>query len=312
MKPLKSVNYILSAETLNGQIEEIHKSRLSYEEKRKALVEVGMTQQDLKIIYNGRYFNPKAPLRVYTKRGEVLTFGVEIECFVNQYAMYDAAQANDVKIAYESYNHTDGKSYYKFVTDASVQGVNGRGIECVSPVLKGAAGMKSLKAVCKALNDANATVNKTCGLHVHVGAKDLTNEQRANVFKNYAMLEQTINVMFAPSRRNNGYCKGLASKMTELSECHSIADIQGALRYDRYYTVNPMAFNRHQTIEFRQHQGTTNFEKISMWVNFCTKLVSWSKDNVLTQRTEIENIPFLNDKEKAYFKARANQFAQSI
>lgn len=311
MKPLKSVNYILSAENLNAQVKEIHESRLSYDEKRRALIEVGLMPQDLKIIYNGRYFNPKAPLRVYTKRGEVLTFGVEIECFVNPYAMRDAAEANDVKIAYESYNHVDGKSYYKFVSDASVRNDNGRGIECVSPVLKGAAGMKSLKAVCKALNDANATVNKSCGLHVHVGAKTLTNEQRANVFKNYAILEQTISMALAPSRRNNGYCKGIATKMAQLNNCHSIDDVQSVLR-DRYYTVNPMAFIRHQTIEFRQHQGTTNFEKISMWVNFCTKLVAWSKDNVLTGRTEIENIPFLNAKEKAYFKARAIQFAQSI
>ena len=68
-----------------------------------------------------------------------------------------------------------------------------------------------------------------------------------------------------------------------------------------------MSINRHGTIEFRQHQGTTDFEKISNWVRFCAKLVQWSKENVLSNDAlSIDNIPFITESEKAFFKSRAN------
>ena len=66
----------------------------------------------------------------------------------------------------------------------------------------------------------------------------------------------------------------------------------------------------HQTIEFRQHQGTTDFKKISMWAKFCIKLVEWSLNNRLECKiNKIEDIPFLNKTEKAYFARRANELS---
>lgn len=306
MKQLKSVNVILNSESLNDQINEVHVSRvLSYDEKRRALVELGLTKQDLLILYNGRYFNPKAPIRVVTPRGYTFTFGVEIECFVNSNLIRQTANDNGVAIAYERYNHTDNKTHYKFVHDGSVHNEAGAGIECVSPVLKGAKGLKSLKAACKSLNDAGATVNKTCGLHVHVGAQDLNNEQIVNVYKNYQKLETLIDSFMANSRRanNNGYCQSI--KGYNYSYCCSPSTLASTMRHDRYHKVNPMSYGRHKTIEFRQHQGTTNYEKISMWVNFCIKLVEWSKTNVFASEVSaISEIPFLSAKEKAYFERR--------
>ena len=47
--------------------------------------------------------------------------------------------------------------------------------------------------------------------------------------------------------------------------------------------------------------------KISMWVKFCAKLVSWSRSNVFTSEvTCIEDIPFLNKQEKDFFESRRN------
>ena len=74
---------------------------------------------------------------------------------------------------------------------------------------------------------------------------------------------------------------------------------------DRYYKVNAESYTRHKTIEFRQHQGSTNYKKIEMWVKFCAKLVGWSRNNVFTS----EDIPFLNKEEKAFFQSRKDAFA---
>ena len=76
------------------------------------------------------------------------------------------------------------------------------------------------------------------------------------------------------------------------------------MRFDRYFKVNAVAYDRHRTIEFRQHQGTTDYEKISKWVMFLAKLVEYSFKNECPTCTTIEEIPFLNDEEKAYFTAR--------
>lgn len=47
-----------------------------------------------------------------------------------------------------------------------------------------------------------------------------------------------------------------------------------------------------------------------MWVKFCAKLVGWSRNNVFTSEVmNIEDIPFLNKEEKAFFQSRKDAFA---
>ena len=71
--------------------------------------------------------------------------------------------------------------------------------------------------------------------------------------------------------------------------------------YDRYYKVNAVAYDRHKTIEFRQHSGTIEYEKISNWVMFLARLVEYSYKNEIASCESIEEIPFLKEREKEYF-----------
>ena len=236
------------------------------------------------------------------------TFGVEIECLVAASIMRECATRNAMPFQYEGYNHTDNNHYYKFVSDSSIRGENP--IECVSPVLTGKMGMKSLETCCKALNEANAQVNRSTGLHVHIGAQNLSDEAYINVFKNYQKLERVIDTFMANSRRanNSQWCRTLQGK--DFTMCTTKLDIFDVMNGNRYYKVNACSYSRHKTIEFRQHQGSTDFEKISNWVNFCAKLVAWSKKNVLSSEVNsIDEIPFLTAKEKSFFKSRAEVLA---
>ena len=164
----------------------------------------------------------------------------------------------------------------------SIRGENP--IECVSPVLTGKAGMKSLETCCKALNDAGAQVNKSTGLHVHIGAANLSDEAYINVFENYQKLEKVIDTFMAKSRRanNSQWCRTLQGKNFDL--CMTKHDVFSVMNGNRYFKVNACSYSRHNTIEFRQHQGSTDFEKISNWVNFCAKLVAWSKKECIEVR----------------------------
>lgn len=289
--------------TLNEQISEIKNSQVSNNKKQQALIKLGLRDHEINILFASW----SAEERIARSEMFRFTFGVEIECNIYRSTVEQVFASNGVNYHYEGYNHTDNREYYKFVTDASVSGLSP--IECVSPVLTGNTnGFKSLEACCKSLNQGNAYVNKSCGLHVHIGG-NITDKQYCNTFVNYKMLEDVIDTFMAFSRRadENGYCRSV--KHLSFSECNNPSDVQYACHHSRYFKINAMSWTRHRTIEFRQHQGTTNYEKISNWVNFCAKLVGWSKNNRLANRIEsIDDIPFLTDTEKAYFKARKAEF----
>lgn len=287
--------------TLNEQVNEIKVANSSKASKKAALAKLGITPYEISIILSN----------VECAVSGRFTFGVEMECFVNRGAIASAAERTGMAYEYEGYNHRDGHSYFKFTTDGSVSGMADP-IECVSPVLAGNDGRRMLKNACRTLNTADAKVNQTCGLHVHIGAAKLTEKQYSNVFVNYMYLEAVIDTFMAVSRRasNAYYADTLQDHKDRLEQAVTIRDVQNVMNNCRYHKVNPMSYNRHKTIEFRQHSGTTNFEKIINWVNFCGKLVIWSKKNRLTAPvTSIDEIPFLSNEEKTFFKARAEHFA---
>ena len=282
--------------SLNEEIQDIKTGKGSKASKKEALIKLGLRKHEIDIILSD------LPKQV-TERFK-FTFGVEIECLVASSVMRECATRNAMPFQYEGYNHTDNNHYYKFVSDSSIRGENP--IECVSPVLTGKVGMKSLENCCKALNEANAQVNVSTGLHVHIGAQNLSDEAYVNVFKNYQKLESVIDTFMARSRRENNsqWCRSLQGK--DFSFCTCKNDVYDVMSGNRYYKVNACSYSRHRTIEFRQHQGSTDFEKISNWVNFCAKLVAWSKKHVLqAEVTSIDEIPFLTTKEKSFFKQRA-------
>ena len=286
--------------TLNEEIQEIKNMKGSKAAKKEAFIKLGLRKYEIELLLSEL---PK-PVREVHK----FTFGVEIECLVAASLMRESAMRNAMPFQYEGYNHVDNNHYYKFVSDSSIRGENP--IECVSPVLTGKAGMKSLENCCKALNEAGAQVNISTGLHVHIGAANLSDEAYINVFKNYQKLERVIDTFMARSRRanNSQWCRTLQGR--NFMWCTTKSDIFDAMNGDRYFKVNACSYARHQTIEFRQHQGSTDFEKISNWVNFCAKLVAWSKKNVLSSEvTSIDEIPFLTKKEKSFFKSRAEVLA---
>lgn len=284
--------------TLKEEIESINASNASLTAKHAALVSLGLKPYEIELV-------------IKNTRSErfTFTFGVEMECFVSRENVLHECENNHIKVSatYGNYTHVDSKDTYKFVQDSSVDDPQEEwhdAIECVTPVLSGRNGMSSLRDCCKSLNDAGARVRKCCGLHVHIGAARMSDEQYINVFKNYQKLESVIDTFMAPSRRGNlsRWCSTLQDH--DFSGCRTKMDVRHLL-LSRYHRVNADAYVTHKTIEFRQHAGTTNFEKISNWVNFLAKLVAYSKKNVINEVNTIDEIPFLTQSEKDYFKGRA-------
>ena len=288
----------MSTKSLSEQVNEVLNKECGIVAKRNELIKLGLCEHEVRIMlagsakgktYSGSEFN-------FAK----LTFGVEIECYnVSRIQLIEEAAASGLRVRSEGYNHEDNEHYYKIVSDSSLVGENTN--EVVSPILKGKKGLSSLEKITAALACVDAKVNRSCGLHVHIGAEKMSDEHYCRLVRNYQKIENAIDTFMPASRRGNNsrWCRSLQG--INFEGCRTKGDIMMAMDDNRYFKVNAVAYSRHKTIEFRQHSGTTEYEKISNWVMFLAKLVEYSYKHECDTCNTIEEIPFLKESEKVYF-----------
>lgn len=234
-------------------------------------------------------------------------FGVEIEAYnCRMNVLVDALREEGVQVSSESYNHTT-RNHWKIVSDSSLSGNNT--FELVSPVLEGEAGLKELKKVCWVLDACGVKVNASCGLHIHFDAANFSLQSWKNIAISYKHIESVIDKFMPESRRNNNYCRSLRN-ITEqkINNAQSIDNLQQvAFENTRYFKVNPQSYSRHKTIEFRQHAGSINYDKISNWVLFLNGLVTFAQQQPIASGTALNDIPFLSDEQKSFFRLRTKK-----
>lgn len=280
--------------TLKEQVDEIVKSNKSKQTKSVSLVKLGLSPYEVTLLLGSIKVQKGCKFNANN-----LTFGVECETYnVLRDALIREVEQRNIAIQSEGYNHRDNNQYYKIVSDASIEGANGN--EIVSPILKGKQGLNSLKMVCDSLNAIGAKVNKSTGLHVHFDASKIGDAHFVQIFKNYQKLESVIDSFMPVSRRaqNNGYCRSIRG--LNYDACTTKSDII-RVNGTRYRKVNAESYISHKTIEFRQHSGTTDYDKITNWINFLRKLIQYSFENEIQECISIEQVPFLTETEKQYF-----------
>jgi hypothetical protein len=223
-------------------------------------------------------------------------YGIEIECLVPGNMSFQREVANGLAAAisragipcsFLGYTHR-GTDAWKIVTDQSISRIDGYvGLEIVSPVLTEAT-LSQVETVCRVLRENNTRTNRSCGVHVHIGARHLGITGMKRLAFLYIENEDVVDNLMPPSRRanNNTYCQSLKSRanLNELNACTSLREIGWVLggsprtgygygEPTRYVKLNFMSFARHGTVEFRQHSGTIDSAKIIRWAQFCSKLV---------------------------------------
>lgn len=200
-----------------------------------------------------------------------MTFGVEIEC----YLPLSVIDSEGIRIgSYFSSGIQVPGLPIGFVAkeDGSLRNtcpVGFRGIEIVSPILKGADGLRQVVAVCDWLHARNVTVNRACGLHVHVGWTG-TDEALGRLVASASNLENALYGMTGSRERARGvYCKPVNAN-PELLEKFRDGQKQRAI-VDRFCLLNLTNLNgtRKRTVEFRCFAGTTNSTKICGYVRVC-------------------------------------------
>ena len=208
---------------------------------------------------------------------------VKLQSKINEHLGID----HPVQLNVAGYSNADS-SKWRIKTDSSiVSGYPTReanendiyhyGYEMVSPILQGDLSMKYLKVVMDAIEQVGGTVNRSCGLHVHVGVSDWKLKHFKNLYKRYQKFEKVIDSFMPNSRKenNNSYCRSIynytgRADFDEINSARNLRELsRKATGGDRYVKLNMQSFWKHGTVEFRHHSGTVNFSKIRNWVLVC-------------------------------------------
>lgn len=177
--------------------------------------------------------------------------------------------------------------------------------------------IKQVTQICNALEEGGAKVTASCGLHVHVDARDMTYYDIRRLVWIYAEIESALFDMVPPSRQNSSYCtpcghkylrtiaKGkLPHKENKKNVTKAVygTDITKGLRDDKYNGARYSALNLHSwfyrgTIECRLFNGTINAEKIICWGMLWARIADFA-----AQATDDETRTFVEQPLTGYEK----------
>lgn len=175
------------------------------------------------------------------------------------------------------------------VTDGSIIG-----LEYLSGPILGEDAIKRVENGCLYLNKDGPCVDKRCGFHLHINAKDKSEEQIARFVHMCYTYEEDFKNMVPKRRRNLRFCLDLPQ---EYDNCSNIEDCvykidqgfhpdvrkerlmeckRNKYHDSRYYWVNLHSYYYRGTVEIRLHSGTTLPEKILRWSEMWLKLFEWT------------------------------------
>lgn len=212
-------------------------------------------------------------------------FGIELECFNATQNQVAQALINVGINAITSFYSGSNYGVWQIKTDGSIQGVNG--FEVVSPILEGEAGIAEARKVCEVLVAIGAQVNKSCGFHIHHNAKNWGIQEFRNLFKRVAKFEAALDSVQPESRRanNNRFCKSIvmntvAETFRQIDRCTTVNQLSVAYGQNRYYKLNLQSFFRMGTVEFRNHAGTIEADKVEQYIRLTFAMVKDAQDHV--------------------------------
>lgn len=166
-------------------------------------------------------------------------------------------------------------------------------VEIKSPAMRFC--RKALRRVRKAIElitrNFDTSINNSCGFHVHIGnrKKSFPLQTLKHLCMLTAMFEHQLNSLHPAHRVGNLHAKGPSAVFRGQNPWNTLMKIQdcktkGELvllyannegRRDRCFAYNlaPLVAGPNKTIEFRQHEGTLDLEKIVNWVQVAARMV---------------------------------------
>lgn len=164
---------------------------------------------------------------------------------------------------------------WNIVEDQSLSNYSTESFEVVSPILTGIKGIAEVQAVCDYLKTIGATVDEYCGVHVHIGGKELTLSQLKKVAVEWLKIETQLLSLPNYEGRTSKY-----SAKTEKPEAHIISKVDDEhtlIRHmcpnGRRYALNMRALGVHGTVEFRGFRSTLDAVEIEKDIRIACSIV---------------------------------------
>eukprot|EP01062_Namystynia_karyoxenos_P070095 TRINITY_DN65487_c0_g1_i1.p1 TRINITY_DN65487_c0_g1~~TRINITY_DN65487_c0_g1_i1.p1 ORF type:complete len:657 (+),score=104.31 TRINITY_DN65487_c0_g1_i1:98-1972(+) len=203
-------------------------------------------------------------------------------------------------IHFEDYDSAKADEEYrswKVTTDASIQAEDGRstfGFELVSPICSGWRGIAECKVVAHCLRAFGCGTNNTTATHVHVGCRDLSDDQLRRFAQMYCVFEAVIDDFHAFPRRKDysRYCRsivrsidpgrnvdGCVAAIAATGDCSELCELVNPMltrvkdsgrnhKVNFQHVAGTCLDDPGRRIEWRQHAGTCDGEEIGMWIRF--------------------------------------------
>ncbi len=206
---------------------------------------------------------------------------------------------------------------WKIVSDSSIEAQKKSGkevvsadrdysVELVSPILT-YKDIEPLQEMVRALREAGAIVNKSCGIHIHIDATPHTPATLKNLVNLMASKEELLykSLQIDPERLR--YCKKVNEELIQTinkkkpKTIDELADIWYAgygyesrgrhYHQSRYYGLNLHSTFTKGTVEFRLFNSTTHAGKIKAYIQFCLALSNQalSQKSASAKRTYTDN-----------------------
>lgn len=171
------------------------------------------------------------------------------------------------------------------------------GFEINTAPASGSLFLQQIREVTDALSNADAYITTSCGLHVHVDARDLAYSDLRRLAILWAKVEPGLLSMVPPSRRSNHYCCVARNEFMRFpgrdlkffvnwlqnnagQENRATAkSIAKNAKYDsphRRFALNLYSWLVRGTVENRLGAGTTNYSKIINWTKLTAALVDFA------------------------------------
>jgi hypothetical protein len=190
--------------------------------------------------------------------GKDVHLGIEVECFFPDTMNFEKAMRELAPF----------KKYLNIDDDGSIQCTGNKRsseIKICFPVHQ----PYILKGILDTINKYGASVNSSCGLHVHIDMRQRTVKEVIATAQNLENVMHAFKEVLPKSRRRSSWAR-FTKTPVDTEYCRNPNDFS----FDRYKAVNLDAYGEHRTIEIRCHSGSTNYIKIWNWCKFLLLLCS--------------------------------------
>ena len=214
-------------------------------------------------------------------------FGFEAEFFgIERSDAVDILQCAGINAEDDGYHH-ETREYFRVTEDGSV---SREANELVSPILYRPDDFRVASKALSVLSASGAAVDRSCGLHIHHDAYGMGIPDFARLVALWTTYQEAVNTLLPKSRSHASYARPLEDRRSWWERILSY-DGAGGIRelyldlyqdaIGRYHAVNLSSLPLHGTVEFRQHSGTLNGEKLRHWTILTAAFMRRATDNTL-------------------------------